>query len=141
MSISTQSDFILDAIRAADPTRVQAAVDKLKAMEEGVVFDGEVRSARMGAIARGSRLENVARPEIGDQRIVRARSDIDPKVALGALLLQKTIEQIMPQNSSFFGAGSAGSIWRSTFAEKLAETIAPRIFSGGAGIQATRENT
>lgn len=128
MSISPASDLILDVIRAADPRKAEAAAARLQAFEtsgNSEDFRTEVRSA---ASRSGAGLPDAPHPAIADERHMRARKAIDPLAALGSLVLQQAIEQAMPKNSSWFGPGTAASTWRSTMAQQIAETIAPRIF-------------
>lgn len=138
MSISPPGDIILDAINAADPARVHAAVEKLRAMEQGAIFDNEIKSVNAGHVGRRALANDLRHTEIGDQRRLRAQAAPDPTVALGRFVLQKAIEQTMPYNSAWFGGGSAGSVWKSAFAEKLADAIAPRIFTGRSNAPATK---
>lgn len=51
-----------------------------------------------------------------------------------SFVLQSFIETMLPQNAeSVFGSGTAGSVWKSMLAEKLADQISR---SGGIGIAA-----
>ena len=129
MAISLSTDIVLDVIRAADPERAGAAARRLAEISgEGVAPDfGIALNAAVGALKHPSR-DTIHAPEISGNRINRA-TRLDPDIALRSLLLQKAIEEMLPKASSTsFGAGTAGSIWRSTFAEQISNSIAASVF-------------
>lgn len=71
-----------------------------------------------------------APPQIPQQRHSSvATTKLTPHQALGRLVLQQAIEQMLPSSaSSVYGQGFAGSVWRSMLAEQMAGAIAPSVF-------------
>ena len=78
-------------------------------------------------------------PEISGRGATRAASSTDPDAALGGIVLQKAIEQMMPAPSAAtFGTGTAGVVWRSALAEHLATALSASVFRLPARSEGTR---
>ncbi|MGQ7792552.1 rod-binding protein [Faunimonas sp. B44] len=139
MAVNLPSDLILDVARAADPSRLRAAAERLHALplvpleEQGSFTEAlEARSASLRpgpsdpmatltALRNGSALRAAG---AGDERSVYRRFE--------AFVLQTFVESILPKEaSSVFGKGTSGSIWRSMLAEQIAGQVAE---AGGVGI-------
>lgn len=124
MAIKPPSDIVLDVVRAADPARRQAAVDKLTGQpgtdatrHEFASFVGDVRSAGQAG-ACGPR-QNAG--EVPD-----AYRNFE------AFFIQSFVENMLPKGSEAnYGTGTAGEVWRSQLAEKIGTEIAE---SGGIGV-------
>lgn len=124
MAIKPPSDIVLDVVRAADPVRRQAAVDKLTGQpgtdatrHEFASFVGDVRSAgQTGACG--------PRQSAGD--VPDAYRNFE------AFFIQSFVENMLPKGSDAnYGSGTAGDVWRSQLAEKIGTEIAE---SGGIGV-------
>lgn len=133
MSISPPGDIVLDVLRAADPARAEAATRKLQSAADSA---GAVSFSELADAAAGVR-PTTARSSIRPRALAAQPSAVlrgsagrtDAASALGALLLQKMIEAMLPKPTAMsFGAGTAGSIWRATLAEKLSQAVAPSVF-------------
>jgi peptidoglycan hydrolase FlgJ len=116
LAISAAGDIVMDVMRAADPTKVQEARDRLKAMAAGanvdVVFDPK-------PIPASAPTNISSRPNEAFQRFE-------------AMVLQNFVQSMLPDDTeSVYGSGLAGDMWKSMLAEKIGEQIAQR---GGIGI-------
>jgi hypothetical protein len=119
MAIAIPSDLIADVLNAAAPERVKSATARLSRpmlATQNVGFDGRLQALRMPAIAAGD-----------------AASEPSPAYRkFEAFLLGSAFEDILPPpESGVFGNGFAADIWRSKFAERIAEGVSER---GGIGI-------
>ncbi|QIG49910.1 rod-binding protein [Nordella sp. HKS 07] len=127
MAIKPPSDIVLDVVRAADPARRQAAIEKLtgrpatdSTRHEFASFVGDVRPAAQPAACG----QTMARP--GGQDVPDAYRSFE------AFFIQSFVESMLPKGSEAnFGSGTAGEVWRSQLAEKMGTEIAE---SGGIGI-------
>lgn len=130
MSISPASDLILDVVRAADPQRAAAAARKLG--EAAGAFGAELRAATKTTGAPALRptfsaLDDAATPA---RRANATGANRDPRAMLGALVLQKAVETMLPDgHSAIFGGKQAGAMWKSMLAEHIAAAVSPRVFA------------
>jgi peptidoglycan hydrolase FlgJ len=136
--MAASTDIILGVTRAAGPEKRRAAAARLetlnaeaaapakaaaetKAAETKAVADdweATIRTAAADTTQGGpfAMATGVPRPG-GDGK--------DPYVQFEALLLQNMIEAMMPDDAvSVFGSGTAGKVWKSMLAEKVALEIA-----------------
>ncbi|MDT2021153.1 rod-binding protein [Methylocella sp. CPCC 101449] len=135
MAIKPPSDIVLDVARSADPARLNVAVRKLA--EAG---------SRTGATDFAADLAALA----GDKNAVAGFANIRAHLPVAtpttgtaspgaqktakefeAVLLQKSIEVMLPNSSKIYGKGNAGSIWKSMLAQELANQLVNR---GGIGL-------
>lgn len=119
MAVSLTTDIVLDVARAADPDLAASARERLANMQS--------------APANGdfARLQDSQFAIPANQRPVEAKRN-DPHVQFEAMVLQKFIESMLPQEAeNVYGTGLAGDMWRSMMAEKLGAVMAER---GGIGI-------
>lgn len=115
MAISTPGDIVLDVVRAADPTQVEAARARLSSFAGGATSTDF--SVALGARPASSP-SGKATPEAFRK--------------FEAMVLQTFLQSMLPADTeSVYGGGVAGQMWQSLLAEKLAETMAER---GGIGI-------
>lgn len=133
MAISPPSDLVLDVVRAADPSQVEAAQAKLKATraafaatslaEKGAGFESAIDILNSAGSKSG--LAN-ASPANKASEIPEAYKQFE------GVVLQNFLKSMMPEESeAVYGKGNAGEIWKSMMAEQIGATIAER---GGIGI-------
>lgn len=139
--MTANGDIVLDVTRAADVARHRAAVSRL----EGLSGNGQAAQAGAAAPAAES-----APAWATDVRVAAADTPHPARlvsttasgkgpgaqngvyVEFEALLLQNMVESMMPEDAkAVFGSGTAGKIWKSMLAEKIAVEIAR---SGTLGI-------
>lgn len=117
--IRPPSDLVMDVVRAADPARAAAVSQRLaqagQAAGAGATasFDAQMR------LAATKPLTAAPPPTV-------ARADSSSQVGRGLeeLMMRRLLEDALPKDAaSVYGAGSAGSIWRSFFAEHLAHAL------------------
>lgn len=145
MSINPTSDIVLDVALAADPRRYEAAIARLRQLKGSAEIaaaavsapptETAAPSATVGAVAQD--WPAPASPGAGStttpsQAGIRAQKKPDAFAQLEAFVLQTFITEMLPKNAeNVFGKGTAGDVWRSMLAEKLANEIAS---SGQVGI-------
>jgi flagellar protein FlgJ len=116
LAIPTHGDLVLDVVRAADPSAVEAARERLAAHAAG---RGEPSTFNPSE----TRLANVPAP-------IKAQQDAFTKFE--AMVLQTFIQSMLPQDTAtVYGEGMAGEMWQSMLAEQIANSVAAR---GGIGI-------
>jgi hypothetical protein len=125
VAITPPSDIVLDVVRAADPDRYRAAVQRL----QGLRATAEAPASQTNGF-------NVSLPPSGPQPDAGARAEPRPRLgAYGrfeAFVLQSFLQSMLPQNASnVYGKGIAGEVWRSMLAERMGEELAR---SGQVGI-------
>nr|WP_299505727.1 rod-binding protein [uncultured Rhizobium sp.] len=133
MAISPPSDLVLDVVRAADPSQVAAAQEKLKTnranflatslAEKGAGFGNAVEILNKASAAE-------ARATAAD----KAEGTEPPKVYrdFEAVYLTNFVQSMLPDDSEeVYGKGNAGEMWKSMMAEQMGSVIAD---SGGIGI-------
>lgn len=134
MSIRPPSDIVLDVARAADPARSLAAAEKLARIGEGVsgAAFASLLEAAPGAGGSGQAELRNQLGLMGGTAITAAPVSSGTKAYKGLeqLVLQHLVENMLPKDSEFFGAGSAGDIWRSMLAEQLAGQIGKNVNLG-----------
>lgn len=150
MAITPPSDIVLDVARAADPARLQLAVDRLQKLGNGIAgtqFAAAVDEAAPAGLA-GAREKFAA---LAPAKLDNTASAVPSKTAktmqqFEAQVIQTFIEQMMPEaTANNFGSGTAGGVWRSMLSEQIANQIAK---AGGLGLRekveaaiAARNNT
>ena len=139
MAISPPSDLVLDVVKAADPTDVQAAQAKLQAnraafaatslAEAGNGFASTVdvlnktaahSSATQAGLANASEHTTTGKVPAAYQKFE-------------AMVLQNFVKNILPNSDTLYGKGTAGEMWKGMMAEQLGNTMAK---NGGVGIAA-----
>ena len=123
------SDLIVDVARAADPARAATVTRRLETLgstgaaqspdfANALTAAGSLPSARPN-VAGASRLLSAAAPPAVASRADKAR------VQFEATLLNSFVSEMMPnEDSSVYGGGYAGDMWRSLLSEKVADQIA-----------------
>lgn len=137
MSFNANNDIILGVVRAADPGRYQAALQKLKgtgvsAFAETASMGGEnfsetVRRLGVGGGAGSAALGHfpVSLPATSgliSERRVQGTDDVMRQYE--ALYLQNAIESALPREAdSVYGKGFAGGVWKSFLAQYIAQEL------------------
>ena len=134
MAISPPSDLVLDVVKAAEPSDIQAAREKLRTRAAGTEatqlaalgtgfaqavgsFDGPATKAGLGNIQHAT-VKGMAIPETYKK--------------VEASVLNTFIQNMQPAESEeVYGKGSAGDFWKSMMAEQMANAVSER---GGIGI-------
>ncbi|MCK0207931.1 rod-binding protein [Starkeya koreensis] len=151
MSIKPPSDILLDVMHAADPQKAQAIAARLR-QASTLASNGAPADAPANAMAFGEMLAGAApiRPAsfepasplgsasattLANATALSANrnSTVSPSYRrFEAMALGGFIEQMLPKTSAtLYGAGTAGQVWRSMLAERIADRIAQ---AGGIGI-------
>lgn len=134
MAISPPSDLVLDVVRAADPTQVQAAQEKLKAnraafrasslADAGVGFNAALNQANSAGFEAG--VSRVGHGRVKPADIPQAYKDYE------GVFLQNFVKTMLPEDSEdVYGKGLSGDMWKSMTAEHIGDAISK---SGGVGI-------
>jgi peptidoglycan hydrolase FlgJ len=142
VAITPASDIVLSVALAADPEKYRAAAERLQRLSavaaaglDAPPWQASVtpQPSQDGAAATAdanpaSPVASLAAPGLP----ARARNAADAFGQLEAFVLQSFIQSMLPKNASHvFGKGTAGEVWKSMMAEKLANEIAR---SGQVGI-------
>lgn len=134
MAIQPPSDIVLEVTRAVEPSRYQAALERLKNMpanQAGVDFADTFDAVRRPVLGSTHDIEGALTAMRSRAASVRPREG-DPYRKFEAFVLQNFIEAMLPENGEVvFGTGTAGKIWKSMLAEKMGEQVAA---AGGIGI-------
>ncbi len=134
MAISPSSDLVMDVVRAADPSTLAEAQQKLQSAKASLQATRlkdknagfEVAMNTMNSAAANAGLANRATSDIKTQDIPK------PYRQYEGVILQNFISGMLPKDSeAVFGKGNAGEIWKSMMAEQIGNTISER---GGLGI-------
>jgi hypothetical protein len=125
VAINPPSDIVLDVARAADPTRVQAAVDKLSRMAGPNAPKGSAFSDVLGATSRASAPAPLPGVQLSQAPSSVALQGMNPYQGLEAVMLQGFVEYMLPQDSDgFYGDKAADGVMRGMLAEQVAIQIA-----------------
>ncbi|WP_262027329.1 rod-binding protein [Microvirga sp. Mcv34] len=136
MAISPPSDIINDVARAADPTRYQAAAQKLldgASALDGASFDDTMKSmAVQPLMASGADIYTLRNSLRNDSESSSAARTQKAHREFEAYILQTFVESMLPKDAeNTYGKGNAGSIWKSMMAEQIGAQISK---AGGIGI-------
>jgi flagellar protein FlgJ len=153
LAISPPSDLIVDVARAADPSALLAAKDRLARMSASAQASTAAKTpegAQRAAAGRGSANTTFAsweahakqaQPASPGSGIVsaaqagmpgQAKGKLDPYKQFEAFVMQSFIQTMLPSDAAdVYGTGTAGQVWRSMLAEHMANEIAR---SGNVGI-------
>jgi hypothetical protein len=129
MAISPPSDLILDVAKAADPTEIREASNRLKSIAasgDGSGFSLAFDSARSGAPS-GTSFDMFRSGSVDT-----GASQKSPAEKFEAMILTQFVETMLPKDAEMvFGKGTTGEIWKSMLAEQVAGQLAA---SGGIGV-------
>jgi peptidoglycan hydrolase FlgJ len=134
VAISPPSDLVLDVVRAADPTDVQAAQAKLKASRAAFAANSLAETGK----GFGAAMDIIDTPatKAGLDHIRGAKTDKaampDEYRKFEASILSTFVNSMLPNDSEqIYGKGSAGDFWKGMMAEKVSEEMSR---AGGIGI-------
>ena len=129
MSIRPPSDLVLDVVRAADPARAAAATARL-ARAEAQAAPSTAMPTTKAAFETALR---VAAPQRAGSAVGADKSAAVGK-GLEEMLMRQLLQDALPKKAAaVYGAGTAGDVWRSLFAEQLAHAMAS---AGRVGLSA-----
>jgi flagellar protein FlgJ len=134
LSMTSGPDIILGVARAADSVKHREAASRLERMS-GQVTGAANASAHPDDSASASGwstdVRHAATATSRSARVISSSSKDGPEqkqdvhVQFEALLLQNMIEAMLPKDTeALMGSGTAGNIWKSMLAEKIAAEIA-----------------
>jgi peptidoglycan hydrolase FlgJ len=138
MAIKPSSDIVLEVLKAADPARAQAATQRLSALggvdgadDFARVLDATAQPPPGGAETAANaadmrdRLASLS-PDAANDKAARTQVEFE------ASILKTFVDAILPKDeTSVYGEGTAGDIWKSMLADQIARQIAK---SGAFGI-------
>lgn len=134
MSINPVSDIVLDVARAANPSQSLAAAERLSRLGGGESAGAEFSSVMQASGSTDAELRSiVARMDASPSSAVQPPMDARTRAYKGIeeLVLQNLVENMLPkEDSSVFGSGTAGDVWRSMLAEQLAKEIGKTVDLG-----------
>ena len=133
MTIAPSSDIVLGVALAADPEKYRAAAQRLQRLDSTAATANDVAPWQASTTFNGQEPGSVPlTPGRLASSPARARTKPDAFGQLEAFVLQTFIQSMLPKNATHvFGKGTAGEMWKSMLAEKLAGEIAG---SGQVGI-------
>ena len=149
-------DIVLGVALAADPQKYRVAAERLRRMSAEVTtasvvppaaLSASVEASSTGAAESPARIPAGAQPRLALVSPRQSRNSADAFGQLEAFVLQTFIQSMLPKNAQHvFGKGTAGEVWKSMLAERLANEIAhngqmgiaKRLASGRAESTASR---
>jgi hypothetical protein len=130
MSISPPTDIVLDVARAADPERFKVAAARLAKLAEtnAPAFDDALAEAAGDTKPAASAASTFDAPVATTPVIRKPPAGAgDAYRGFEAMALTTFIQSAMPDDAgSYFGSGTAGSVWKSMLAQQIAEQMAKR---------------
>jgi Rod binding domain-containing protein len=127
--------LVLDVVKAADPTDLQAAQAKLQANRAAFAATS-LAEAGNGFASTVDVLNKTAGTQAGLAN-ANERSTTGKIPAhfqkFEAMVLQNFVKNILPNSDTLYGKGTAGEMWKGMMAEQLGNTMAK---GGGVGIAA-----
>ncbi|MEZ2133000.1 MULTISPECIES: rod-binding protein [unclassified Sinorhizobium] len=132
MAISPPSDLVLDVVKAADPTEVQAAQEKLKANRAAFAATSLAENGN-GFASTVDVLDRTGSKSALDSVKNRTKSQEIPPAyhKFEAMVLQNFVKSMLPDSETVYGKGATGEIWKGMMAEQLGNVLAQ---NGGVGI-------
>ena len=125
MAINPGSDILSDALIAANPQRAEAAAGRLAALAAAdgsdlPPFDAVLAAEPQAAQAVAAKLPVTA---LGvENQALRSGKRDNPYEQFEAVMLKSFFELMLPEHAdSVFGSGFAGGVWKSMFAQSLAQ--------------------
>lgn len=135
MAFNPRSDVVLEVLNAADPARASLAAGRLAGLagaggttgDFAADLDGAAAASASPALIDGlaeARSRLAALPDAPDkvQRV---------KVEFEATMINSFVGELLPKDTSVFGEGTAGDMWRSMLSEQISLQIAK---SGALGL-------
>jgi peptidoglycan hydrolase FlgJ len=135
LAISPPSDLVLDVVKAADPTEVASAQEKLKAARAAFRATSLAENGN-GFSSKIEGLEGAGKTGLDDVKN-REKTEQVPETyrKFESMVLQNFIKNMLPSDSDqVYGKGATGDIWKGMMAEQLGNVI-----SQGDGIGIAKE--
>ena len=137
MAINPPSDIVLDVLKAADPTRAEAATQRLNALGAGAdpgdfakMLDSTAQSSLAGLDGAPSAAN--MRSRFMRKDLAESQKTAHTQVEFEASVLNSFVGEMLPKDApGVYGEGTAGDIWRSMLGDQIAHQIAK---SGELGI-------
>jgi Rod binding domain-containing protein len=127
VAISPPSDLVLDVVKAADPTQVQAAQEKLKTNRAAFAATS-LAEAGNGFASTVDVLDSTAATKaLGSVKDRTVSTDAVPQSyrKFEAMVLQNFVKSMLPNDSEdIYGKGATGDIWKGMMAEQLGNVMA-----------------
>jgi peptidoglycan hydrolase FlgJ len=126
MAFNPRTDVVMEVLSAADPSRASLAAQRLNALAGSNTgsadFSADLKRAA-GAVAAPLANAVDARSRLaeipgGPDKLGEAKTQFE------ATMLSSFVGELLPKESSVFGQGTAGDIWRSMLAEQVSLQIA-----------------
>jgi peptidoglycan hydrolase FlgJ len=139
MAINPGGDLLNDALLAAEPQRAKAAEERLARLAaeggiESIPFDSLLASP---APAENAPLTSFMPPRMGNSGLFSVKQG-NAYRQFEVTVLKTMFEEMLPQKASaVYGAGFAGSVWKSMLAQSMAEVAGE---AGGIGLARAFEN-
>lgn len=128
MAITPPSDLILDVTKAADPTEIREATNRLRSLAVSGKGDG----FQLAYDSITTRAEPGVNRYNAEAAAAPHQAEKSAAEKFEAMILTQFVETMMPQGAeAVFGEGTTGEIWKSMLAEQVAGQLAA---SGGVGI-------
>lgn len=134
MAISPPSDLVLDVVKAAEPSDIQAAREKLRTRAASTEATQLASLGAGFASAVGSFDTAATKAGLGNAHHAAVKGAAIPETykKFEASVLNTFIQNMLPSESEeVYGKGSAGEFWKSMMAEQMANAVSER---GGIGI-------
>jgi peptidoglycan hydrolase FlgJ len=134
VAISPSSDLVLDVVRAADPTVMAEAQQKLQSAKASLQASRLNEKSAGFEVAMNTMNNAAADAGLGNRATNSIKTEDIPKPyrQYEGIVLQNFISSMLPKDSeAVYGKGNAGEIWKSMMAEQIGNTISER---GGVGI-------
>ncbi|MCX8996133.1 rod-binding protein [Rhizobiaceae bacterium BDR2-2] len=132
MAISPPSDLVLDVVKAAEPSEIQAAREKLRSRAAGAEATLLAGTGAGFASTVGTVDGAASKAGLGNAHPASASAVPEVYRKFEASVLSTFIQNMLPSESEeVYGKGSAGEFWKSMMAEQMANAVAER---GGIGI-------
>jgi flagellar protein FlgJ len=126
MARNPGSDLLSDALLAAEPQQARAAAEKLAklaASDSAVAAAFEDALAGEPAVTPSAGLRGPLSVSIGSQGL-HGGKPANPYEQFEATMLKSFFETMLPSKANaIFGSGLAGDVWKSMFAEALANAV------------------
>ena len=136
MAFNPRSDVVLEVLNAADPARASLAAGRLAGLAgaSGTKrdFAADLDGAAPAATASPALIDGLAEARSRLAALPDAPDKVQRvKVEFEATMINSFVGELLPKDTSVFGEGTAGDMWRSMLSEQISLQIAK---SGALGL-------
>jgi Rod binding domain-containing protein len=126
VAINPPSDIVLRVALAADPEKYRAAAERLRELSSAAGAGPEAKDEPRLAESQRQHVDLRSVLPSGTAALQRrTAAQLDAFGEFEAFVLQTFLQSMLPKNATHvFGKGTAGEVWKSMLAEKLAAEIA-----------------